>query len=68
MSCPNLVILGNPVHGGVVAHDDRPRLQRFLKDMTLLEWDDVGHGIHTEQPERFISEVQKYLSYVSNLG
>ena len=66
VSCPNLVILGNPVRGGVVAHDDRPRLRRLLNDMTLVEWDDVGHGIHGEQPERFTSEVRKFLRDLSD--
>ena len=66
VSCPNLVIRGNPVRGGVVAHDDRPRLRRLLNDMTLVEWDDVGHGIHGEQPERFISEVRKFLRDLSD--
>ena len=61
MSCPSLVILGSPERGGVVARDDRPRLERLLTNTTLIEWGDVGHSIHIEQPERFVSEVKSFL-------
>ncbi len=62
VSCPSLVILGHPERGGVIAWDDRPRLRRLLPDAKVVEWDDVGHGIHAEQPERFIAEVKAFLS------
>ncbi len=65
MSCPSLVILGSPERGGVVARDDRPRLERLLTNTTLVEWGDVGHSIHIEQPERFVSEVKRFLESLS---
>lgn len=61
VSCPSLVILGNTERGGVVDVKDRARLRNLLKDTKLVEWDDVGHGIHREQPARFVNEVKAFL-------
>ncbi len=61
VSCPALVILGNPDRGGVVRLADRPRLARLLKGARIVEWADVGHGVHSEQPQRFVSEVMAFL-------
>ena len=62
VSCPSMVILGNPELGAVVDVEDRPRLRSLLPQARVIEWDDVGHGIHAEQPERFVSEVKGFLS------
>ena len=62
---PTLVILGNPNRGGVVDWADRPRLQRLLKGSKILEWPEVGHGIHTEAPDRFIATVSDFLRGLS---
>ncbi|MCI0437613.1 MAG: alpha/beta hydrolase [Chloroflexi bacterium] len=67
VSCSSLVILGNPERGGVVVVKDRPRLRNLLKDTKLVEWDDVGHGIHREQPARFVNEVKAFLKVVSGI-
>ena len=58
---PTLVILDNPNKGGAVDWTDRPRLQRLLKGSKILEWPEVGHGIHSEAPERFITTVSDFL-------
>ena len=65
VACPALVILGNPSRGGVVDWMDRPRLQRLLKGASILEWPDVGYGIHSEQPERFIGELRDFFDTLS---
>jgi pimeloyl-ACP methyl ester carboxylesterase len=65
VACPVLVILGNPSRGGVVDWVDRPRLQRLLKGASVLEWPDVGHGIHSEQPERFVGELRAFFDTLS---
>jgi pimeloyl-ACP methyl ester carboxylesterase len=62
---PTLVILGNPNKGGVVDWTDRPRLQRLLEGSKILEWPEVGHGIHSEAPERFIATVSDFLKTLS---
>ena len=62
---PTLVILGNPNKGGAVDWTDRPRLQRLLKGSKILEWPEVGHGIPSEAPERFITTVSDFLQTLS---
>ena len=61
VSCPALVILGNPELGGVVRREDRPRLRQLLRDVTLVEFEDAGHGVHRDQPDRFVKEVKTFL-------
>ncbi|MCH7646943.1 MAG: alpha/beta hydrolase, partial [Nitrospinae bacterium] len=61
VSCRSLVILGNTDKGAVVRGEDRPRLTSLLRDTRLVEWEDVGHGIHAEQPQRFVAEVRAFL-------
>jgi pimeloyl-ACP methyl ester carboxylesterase len=65
IECPTLVILGNPNRGGVVDWTERPRIQRLLKGSKILEWPEVGHGIHAEAPERFIATVSDFLKTLS---
>ena len=65
VACPALVILGNPSRGGVVDWMDRPRLQRLLKGASILEWPDVGHGIHSQQPDRFVDELRAFFDTLS---
>lgn len=65
VACPTLVILGNPSRGGVVDWTDKARLQRLLKDSTILEWPEVGHSIHAEAPERFVTAVSDFLQQLA---
>ncbi len=61
VACPSLVSLGNTDKGAVVRGEDRARLTTLLRDSRLVEWQDVGHGIHAEQPQRFVAEVRAFL-------
>ena len=65
IDCPTLVIIGNVSKGGVVDWTGRARLQRLLKGSKILEWPDVGHGVHTEAPDRFIATVSDFLRGLS---
>jgi pimeloyl-ACP methyl ester carboxylesterase len=64
VSCPALVFLANPELGGVVSRMDRPRLGQLLRDVTLVEFEDAGHGIHRDQPNRFVKEVSAFLQRI----
>ena len=44
---------------------DWPRLQRLLKGASVIEWPDVGHSIHSQQPERFIGELRAFFYTLS---
>lgn len=61
VSCQSLVILGSPDMGGVVSLGDRPRLERLLNGVRLVEWGDVGHKIHIMRPDRFTAAVKAFL-------
>jgi pimeloyl-ACP methyl ester carboxylesterase len=65
VDCPTLVIIGNVSKGGVVDWTGHARLQRLLKGSKILERPDVGHGIHTEAPDRFIATVSDFLRGLS---
>jgi pimeloyl-ACP methyl ester carboxylesterase len=62
VQCPALVILGEPAKGGVVAHKDRPRIVELMPRAVVKEWDDVGHLIHFQKMEQFITEVDGFLN------
>ena len=62
---PALVIVGNPFRGGVVDWTDQARLRRLLKGSEILEWPNVGHSIHAEVPERFVTAVSGFLQRLS---
>ncbi len=65
VSCPALAVLGNPSRGGVVDWANRPRLQRLMRRAMIVEWPDVGHLIHIEQPERFVAEIDSFFGRLS---
>jgi pimeloyl-ACP methyl ester carboxylesterase len=65
VSCPTLIILGNPTIDAVVEWSDRTRLRRLLKSARILDWPEVGHNIHRDAPERFITAVSDFLQALS---
>ncbi|HJO83694.1 MAG: alpha/beta hydrolase [SAR202 cluster bacterium] len=65
VSCPVLAILGNPSRGGAVDWADRPLLQRLLRGAEIVEWPDVGHLVHIDQPERFVAEIDSFFERLS---
>ena len=62
INCPTLVILGDPVLGGVVDLSSRDLLASLLPKSKILQWTGVGHGIHSDMPEKFLSEIKSFLS------
>lgn len=65
VSCSTLVILGNPTIDAVVEWSDRTRLRRLLKGSRILDWPEVGHNIHRDAPERFVTAVSDFLQTLS---
>ncbi|MEC9278450.1 MAG: alpha/beta hydrolase [Chloroflexota bacterium] len=54
ISCPCLVMLGDPSLGGVVELKHRNRLNSILKTAKILELPDVGHGVHSDAEKDFV--------------
>ena len=64
ISCPVLVVLGDPTLGGVVELSSRDILASLLPKSKILEWTGVGHGVHSDKPEKFLSEIKSFLASI----
>ena len=64
ISCPVLVVLGDPTLGGVVELSSRDLLASLLPKSKILEWTGVGHGIHSDKLEKFLSEIRSFLASI----
>jgi pimeloyl-ACP methyl ester carboxylesterase len=62
VTCPALVVVGAPHRGGAVQYEDRPRLQRLMPRARLVEYDDVGHLVHFHKLDRFVQDVEAFIS------
>ena len=64
ISCPVLIVLGAPALGGVVELSSRDLLASLLPKSKILEWTEVGHGIHSDKPKKFLSEIRSFLASI----
>ena len=55
----------NPDKGGAVRDVEATRADELLENGRYVKWDDVGHGMHNEQPERFVNLVNVFFGQVS---
>lgn len=62
ISCPCLVMLGEPSLGGVVEQKDRNRLKSILKTAKILELPNAGHGLHSDAEEDFVKSAQDFIA------
>jgi pimeloyl-ACP methyl ester carboxylesterase len=61
VQCPALLLQGSFELGAWMRREDGPRAVRLMKDCELSVWEDTGHGLHGEHPERFVEEVRMFL-------
>ncbi len=61
---PVLLIQANPDLGGALRDVEATRTFDLLAQGRYVKWDDVGHGMHNEQPERFIQLVNAFFGQV----
>ena len=61
IKCPCLIMLGNPELGGLVDHKDRERLSFILRQASIKEFDDAGHGLHNEAEDKFFDHLNQFL-------
>lgn len=63
ITCPVLLLQGNPAHGGALADVDAQRAASLLPHCTHVYLPDVGHGIHAVegQPQVFSRLVHDFL-------
>jgi pimeloyl-ACP methyl ester carboxylesterase len=61
ITCPVLLVLGNPVLGGIVEDRHVQHSHALLADCTYVRLSDAGHGPHTTHPVQFTQIVTNYL-------
>ena len=62
ISCPCLVMLGEPSLGGVVELKNRNRLKSILKTAKILELSTAGHGLHSDAEKDFIKSAKDFIA------
>lgn len=65
MRCPTLLLHGERALGSAIYDGELERAASKLSDVTIAAFEGVGHGIHVEQPERFVQVVEEFLDRVS---
>ena len=61
---PMLLLQASPDMGGVLVDTDATRAADLLPKGRYVRWDDVGHGMHDAQPERFLQLVNAFFGKV----
>lgn len=62
VKCPALLMQGNFDLGGWMLAEDGERAKSLLPDCQLETWSDTGHLLHTDNPERFIQQVNSFIA------
>lgn len=65
---PVLLMQANPDMGGALRDVEATRTVDLLVEGRHVKWGDVGHGMHNEQPERFIQLVNAFFGQVLKNG
>ena len=58
--CPVLLLAGRAELGSALTATDVDRLVHTVPDCTVTMVNDVGHGIHGEQPHTYLHELQQF--------
>ena len=56
---PTLVVWGD--HDAIVSRGEQELLRQGIGGATLRVFDDTGHAVHWERPERFADELLTFL-------
>jgi len=61
ITCPALLVRGEPELGGVVDEADAERQRALFPHLSVVQVPGVGHSIHGQQPEAFATAVRDFL-------
>ncbi len=68
IKCPTLLMQGNFELGAwMLAHDGK-RAMDLISDCRLETWDDTGHLLHSDNPDRFIEQVGSFVAGLKTAG
>jgi pimeloyl-ACP methyl ester carboxylesterase len=59
--CPVLLQQGAFDLGAWMRDADGERAAKLVPDCELSKWSDTGHGLHSDRPDRFVEEVNRFL-------
>ena len=64
ITTPTLLLQANPDKGSVLSDSQTDQAINLLGNGRLVKWEDVGHGMHDAQPDRFIQLVNAYCNQI----
>ena len=59
---PGLLLQADPWLGSALNDEEAAEAMRILPDAEFEKWEDSGHGMHSQFPERFLSRVNSFFS------
>ena len=62
VQCPVFLMQGNYELGAWMLPEDGERGRSLMKNCVLGYWEDTGHGLHGDHPERFIEQVGAFVA------
>lgn len=62
VNCPALLMAGEFELGGWMLPEDAQRVNELIGNCQLEVWEDTGHQLHADHPERFISQVTDFVA------
>jgi pimeloyl-ACP methyl ester carboxylesterase len=62
IQCPVLLMQGNVKLGALLSDDDVRLAKQLLPRCTFVRFDNVGHHLHTQQPEQTLSVINTFIA------
>jgi len=62
LRCPLTMITGNPDLGAVISPQESSQVTDIVSNSQVLQLDNVGHLIHTEQPDAWLSGLNTWIA------
>jgi pimeloyl-ACP methyl ester carboxylesterase len=60
VTCPTLLLQGNPELGGALYDAESDRAASLMKCCTIVRWPETGHGMHQTRPADFVAAVDRH--------
>lgn len=61
ITCPTLILQGNPVYGGTLTDEEIEQALRLLPSATVARMKTVGHPLHTQEKEEVLRAMTTFL-------
>lgn len=61
---PILLLRGSHELYSAISEEEAARASLMMNNGRVVKWDDVGHGMHSSQPERFVKQAKEFFTEV----